>query len=92
MSGLRQIFCVSIRTLGCGYWDEAKTVSYVDALLGGPIKLDKTKALAASPMTYVSKTMRLFLSSTWENDSSVPVGHWEFLAAALRASGVESWR
>jgi hypothetical protein len=32
-----------------------QAISYIGALLGGPAEQNKTKAMAASPITYVSK-------------------------------------
>jgi len=49
-----------------------KATSYIDALLGGPAEQNKTKAMAASPITYVSKDDPPFLIIHGENDFSVP--------------------
>ena len=67
-----------------------KDISNIDALLGGPAEQNKTKAIAASPITYVSKDDPPFLIIHGENDHSVPVSQGELLAAALKAAGVET--
>jgi len=67
-----------------------KATSYIDALLGGPADQNKTKAMAASPITYVSKDDPPFLIIHGKNDSSVPASQGELLAAALKAAGVET--
>jgi acetyl esterase/lipase len=67
-----------------------KDISDIDALLGGPAEQNKTKAIAASPITYVSKDDPPFLIIHGENDFSVPVSQGELLAAALKAAGVET--
>ena len=91
MCPARQIFCVSTtmhltRPPGRG----PRAVSYIDALLGGPAQQNKTKAMAASPIMYVSKDDPPFVIIHGENDFSVPVSQGELLAAALRAAGVET--
>ena len=67
-----------------------KAVSYIDALLGGPAEQNKTKAMAASPITYVSKDDPPFLIIHGENDFMVPASQGELLATALKAAGVET--
>ena len=67
-----------------------KDRSYIDALLGGPADQNKRKAVAASPITYVSKDDPPFLIIQGENDFSVPASQGELLAAALKAAGVET--
>jgi dipeptidyl aminopeptidase/acylaminoacyl peptidase len=67
-----------------------KAIFGIDALLGGPAEQNKTKAIAASPITYVSKDDPPFLIIHGENDSSVPASQGELLAAALKAAGVET--
>jgi acetyl esterase/lipase len=67
-----------------------KARSYIDALLGGPADQNKTKAMAASPITYVSKDDPPFLIIHGKKDSSVPPTQGELLAAALKAAGVET--
>jgi len=67
-----------------------KATSYIDALLGGPADQNKTKAMAASPITYVSKDDPPFLIIHGEKDFGVPASQGELLAAALKAAGVET--
>jgi acetyl esterase/lipase len=67
-----------------------KAISYIDALLGGPAEQNKTKAIAASPITYVSKDDPPFLIIHGEKDVGVPASQGESLAAALKAAGVET--
>ena len=67
-----------------------KDISDIDALLGGPAAQNKTKAIAASPITYISKDDPPFLIIHGENDFSVPASQGELLAAALKAAGVET--
>jgi acetyl esterase/lipase len=67
-----------------------QAISYIDALLGGPAEQNKTKAIAASPITYVSKDDPPFLIIHGKRDSSVPPTQGELLAAALKAAGVET--
>jgi dipeptidyl aminopeptidase/acylaminoacyl peptidase len=56
----------------------------------GPADQNKTKAIAASPITYVSKDETPFLIIHGENDFMVPASQGELLAAALKAAGVET--
>jgi acetyl esterase/lipase len=42
-----------------------KAISYIDALLGGPAEQNETKAIAASPITYVSKDDPPFSHHPW---------------------------
>jgi len=67
-----------------------KTISHIDAFLGGPAEQNKTKAIAASPITYVSKDDPPFLIIHGEKDFGVPASQGELLAAALKAAGVET--
>src|SRR5207249_5627144 len=62
----------------------------LEALIGGPIEENKTKAIAASPITYVSKDDPPFLIIHGEKDFGVPASQGELLAAALKAAGVET--
>ncbi|PYJ64381.1 MAG: hypothetical protein DME76_20225 [Verrucomicrobia bacterium] len=66
-----------------------KAISYIDAFLGGPAEQNKTKAIAASPITYVSKDDPPFLIIHGENDFMVPASQGELLAVSLKAAGVE---
>ena len=67
-----------------------KDISDIDAFLGGPAEQNKTKAIAASPITYVSKDDPPFLIIHGQNDFSVPASQGELLAAALKTAGVET--
>jgi acetyl esterase/lipase len=67
-----------------------QAVSEIDALLGGPAEQNTTKAMAASPITYVSKDDPPFLIIHGKRDSSVPPTQGELLAAALKEAGVET--
>ena len=62
----------------------------LEALIGVPVEENKTKAMAASPITYVSKDDPPFLMIHGEIDSTVPVSQAESFAAALKAAGVET--
>ena len=67
-----------------------KAIPYINAFLGGPPEQNKTKAIAASPITYISKDDAPFLIIHGEKDFGVPVSQGELLAAALKAAGVET--
>ena len=67
-----------------------KAKSAIDAFLGGPAEQNKTKAIAASPITYVSQDDPPFLIIHGENDFGVPASQGELLASALKAAGVET--
>jgi acetyl esterase/lipase len=67
-----------------------RAISYIDAFLGGPAEQNKTKAIAASPITYVSKDDAPFLIIHGEKDFGIPASQAELLAAALKAAGVET--
>jgi len=67
-----------------------RAIPYIDAFLGGPAEQNKTKAIAASPITYVSKDDAPFLIIHGKKDMGVPVTQGELLAAALKAAGVET--
>ena len=62
----------------------------LEALIGGPIEENKTKAIAASPITYVSKDDPPFLIIHGENDSTAPVSLTQSFFAALKAAGVDA--
>jgi acetyl esterase/lipase len=64
--------------------------SAIAALIGGPVEENKSKAIAASPMTYISKDDPPFLIIHGEQDSTVPVSQSRLFAAALEAAGVET--
>ncbi|PYI98398.1 MAG: hypothetical protein DMF00_12570 [Verrucomicrobia bacterium] len=67
-----------------------KIISHIDALLGGPAEQNKANAIAASPITYVSKDDPPFLIIHGEKDFGIPASQGELLAAALKAAGVET--
>ena len=62
----------------------------LEALIGGPIEENKTKAMAASPITYVSKDDPPFLIIHGENDFTAPVSLSRSFFAALKAAGVDA--
>lgn len=66
---------------------EAKAA--IEALIGGPIAEHKETAIAASPMTYISKDDPPFLIIHGEQDATVPVSQSELFAAALKAAGID---
>lgn len=59
-------------------------------LIGGAIPENKGKAVAASPITYVSKKSPPFLILHGDKDRSVPFNQSELLDAALKKAGVDS--
>lgn len=67
-----------------------KDISDIDTLLGGPAEENKTKAIAASPITYVSKDDPPFLIIHGQKDFSVPASQSQLLAAALKKAGVDT--
>ena len=62
----------------------------LEALIGGPLEQNKAKALAASPITYVSKDDPPFLIIQGQNDDTVPVSVTQSFFAALKAAGVDA--
>jgi acetyl esterase/lipase len=62
----------------------------LEALIGGSPEQNKEKALAASPITYVSKDDPPFLIIQGENDITVPVSVTQSFYAALKAAGVDA--
>jgi acetyl esterase/lipase len=67
----------------------ARVQSVTDALLGGPMEQKKAVAIAASPITYVTKDDPPFLILHGAEDATVPVSQSRMFAAALKAAGVE---
>lgn len=61
----------------------------LEALIGGSPEQNKAKALAASPISYVSKDDPPFLIIQGENDPTVPVSVTKSFYAALKAAGVD---
>ncbi len=66
----------------------AKT--YVEQFLGGKGEQLKAKAIAASPINYVSKDDAAFLVIHGENDMSIPVSQSEQFVEKLKAAGVDA--
>jgi acetyl esterase/lipase len=62
----------------------------LEALIGVPVEENKTKAMAASPISYVSKDDPPFLIIQGENDVTVPVSLTQSFFAALEAAGVDA--
>jgi acetyl esterase/lipase len=62
----------------------------LEALIGGSLEENKTKALAASPISYISKDDPPFLILQGENDPTVPVSVTKSFYAALKAAGVDA--
>jgi acetyl esterase/lipase len=60
----------------------------LEALIGVP--LEENKAMAASPISYVSKDDPPFLIIQGENDLTVPVSLTQSFFAALKAAGVDA--
>jgi len=61
----------------------------VEQFLGGSVEQNRTKAIAASPITYISKDDAAFLIIHGENDMSIPVGQGEVFVDKLKAAGVD---
>jgi acetyl esterase/lipase len=62
----------------------------IEGLLGGPLEKDKAKAIAASPIHYVSKDNPPFLIVHGEGDRVIPVEQSQRLYEALRKAGVNA--
>jgi dipeptidyl aminopeptidase/acylaminoacyl peptidase len=62
--------------------------SSIEQFLGGPVEENRTKAIAASATTYISKDDAPFLIIHGENDESIPVSQSKILADKLKAAGV----
>jgi acetyl esterase/lipase len=65
---------------------EAKAA--IEALIGGPLDAQRQVAIAASPITYVSKDDPPFLIIHGDEDATVPVSQSRLFAQALKAAGV----
>lgn len=59
-------------------------------MLGGDAQSNRTQAMRASPMNYVSKRSVPFLIMHGELDKTVPIAQSEDFATALQKSGVEA--
>ena len=64
--------------------------SAVEQFLGGSVEQNRAKAIAASPITYVSKDDAAFLVIHGENDMSIPVSQGEVFVEKLKAVGVDA--
>ena len=62
----------------------------LEALFGGSPEQNKAKAMAASPISYVSKDDPPFLIIQGEDDPTVPVSITKSFFAALKAAGVNA--
>ena len=62
----------------------------IEALLGGSLEKDKAKAIAASPIHYVSKDDPPFLIVHGEGDRVIPVEQSQRLYEELRKAGVNA--
>ena len=60
----------------------------IERFLGGSVEQNKATAIAASPITYVSKDDPPFLIIHGENDMTIPVSQSKVLASKLKAAGV----
>ena len=68
----------------------AKRIAAIEGLLGGPLEKDKVKAIAASPIHYVSKDDPPFLIVHGEGDRVVPVEQSQRFYEALQKAGVNA--
>jgi acetyl esterase/lipase len=62
----------------------------IEQFLGGSGEEIKARAIAASPITYVSKDDAAFLLIHGENDRSIPVSQSELFVSKLKAAGVDA--
>jgi acetyl esterase/lipase len=62
----------------------------LEALIGGSPEQNQAKAIAASPISYVSKDDPPFLIIQGENDATVPLDVTKSFFAALKAAGVDA--
>jgi acetyl esterase/lipase len=67
-----------------------KRTSAIEGLLGGPLEEDKARAIAASPIHYVSKDDPPFLIVHGEADRVIPVEQGQRLYEELRKAGVNA--
>ena len=63
--------------------------SSIEQFLGGPVEQNRAKAIAASPVSYVSRDDAAFLIIHGENDMSIPVSQSEVFSDKLKAAGVD---
>lgn len=64
--------------------------SFIEQFLGGTAEDKRAKAVAASPITYISKGDPPFLIIHGENDMSIPVSQSEEFVAKLKAAGIDA--
>ena len=90
MSGPSDIlqFYETVSSLNNGPGRRAKVA--VEQFLGGSVEQNRAKAIAASPITYVSKDNAAFLIIHGENDMSIPVSQSEVFVDKLKAAGVDA--
>jgi len=90
MSGPSDIlqFYETVSSLNNGPGRRAKVA--VEQFLGGSVEQNRAKAIAASPITYVSKDDAAFLLIHGENDMSIPVSQSEVFVDKLKAAGVDA--
>jgi dipeptidyl aminopeptidase/acylaminoacyl peptidase len=62
----------------------------LEALVGGSPEQNQAKAMAASPISFVSKDDPPFLIIQGENDTTVPLDVTKSFYAALKAAGVDA--
>src|SRR5262245_55796454 len=67
-----------------------RRTSAIEGLLGGPLEENKAKAIAASPIHYVSKDDPPFLIVHGEGDRVIPVEQGQRLYEELRKAGVNA--
>jgi acetyl esterase/lipase len=63
--------------------------SAIEQFVGGPVEQNRAKAIAASPVTYVTHDDAPILLIHGENDMSIPASQSEMFAAKLKAAGVD---
>ena len=66
----------------------AEAKEAIEALIGGPMDSKKEVAIAASPITYITKDDPPFLIIHGDEDQTVPVSQSRRFAAALKNAGV----
>ncbi len=86
MSGPTDLLRLVSETQGSS--DRAK--STIEQFLGGSLEQNKAKAIAASPISYISKDDPPFLVIHGENDLSIPVSQGEVFVEKLKAAGVDA--
>jgi acetyl esterase/lipase len=67
-----------------------KAKSAIEGLAGGSVEKNEAKAIAASPIHYVSKDDPPFLIIHGDEDATVPVSQSQLFSAALKAAGVDT--